>query len=459
MHLFVVIVACLLWALPASARMTKAELTTATEACIAGTDWACEQRFLSTGYVAGSADIKSLLERLAKICDAGDLRSCTDHAAALMWTGDISDPQVYLDLTLGCVSGDGWGCYLLGRLQLLAPLVPEKGYLALHDARRDECKATGDAAICVDYAYLNEAVRGVVPDADIRWSGLLKACEKDESRACAQLSYLYGDERAAAKLQTLNPHFPVNHGYSAALARKACKLGNPVGCWNLGLSYQVGSGVPKDEASARNYIETACRLGLCYADNRSWLAAWLESQNIDPEVARPILRAIMGAVIGLVGYGLLNLWKRRSRRTSRARESGLIAPSFLLVTVTALVLCGLGIAVLGPWIKPSTDLIFYVGVVCLVLGLVSILGLLPAYDIIWDRRGIWGPTRLWINPFGRKKLFVAWAGVAHVGAARGGNYYLTDPTGHRIYWNLSYNGSGVFLSSIEHYRPDLFDQD
>ena len=455
MRLIIAIAACLVWALPAYARMTHDELKIAAEACSTGVTKACEDRFLTTGYASGSLDQKSLLIKLVAACDAGDLWSCTDHAAALMWAGNLSDPQVYLDLTHGCVSGDGWGCYLLGRLQLLSPLEPENGYLALHDARRAECQATADAAICTDYAFLNQAVGTAVPDGDIQWSGLVKACEKDEPRACAQLSFILGNEKAQETLHSLGRPIKVNQPYSAAMAQKACDLGNPIGCWNLSTSYRFGAGLPKDAFAAQTLANKACQLGLCYVENRSWLAGWLESQNVNPDYARPILRAIVGAAIGLLIFGLPRWLLRRARQNRPLQSRGVARPSFWLAALFSMIFCGTGFVFLAHWVQSSQSPFLYIGLVCIILGIGSILGLLPAYTIFWNEQGVHGPVRLWVNPFSNKKMLVEWHDIALVGTGRGGNSYLSDLSGRRIYWNIWHANSGSLTDAIGHHRPDL----
>jgi TPR repeat protein len=42
---------------------------------------------------------------------------------------------------------------------------------------------------------------------------------------------------------------------------KGCTLGDGRGCGNLGVSFQVGFGVPPDAARAAHYFELACKTG------------------------------------------------------------------------------------------------------------------------------------------------------------------------------------------------------
>ncbi|MGL5009243.1 MAG: hypothetical protein ACRC6I_05140, partial [Paracoccaceae bacterium] len=175
---------------PASARLTQTALLIMADRCAEGDAAACTARFIATGEAPEGFDTAALMARLSASCTADDLTACTDAAAAKMWAGQLDDPQVYIGLSRGCVSGDGWGCDMLGTLRLFAPFPPQNGYAALHKLKRDACEAKGDAAACVDYAYLNETVSGVPPDPDARVGGLETACAAGQHRACTYLSYL-----------------------------------------------------------------------------------------------------------------------------------------------------------------------------------------------------------------------------------------------------------------------------
>jgi TPR repeat protein len=50
--------------------------------------------------------------------------------------------------------------------------------------------------------------------------------------------------------------------------RSACKRGSVPACINVGISYELGNGVPKDERAARAIVEPACASGYAYACSR-----------------------------------------------------------------------------------------------------------------------------------------------------------------------------------------------
>ncbi len=258
----------LLCAPPAFARLTDAALLMAAEECQAGDRLACENHYVSAGWDAGDLDVAVLVKKLSDACDAGDLRACTNWAATQIWAatqslaGTLDDPRIYTNLSTACVSGDGWGCDLLGTMRIFAPFSPDGGYRALHDQRRDDCKRTNDPAACVDYAYLNETVGEVQPDAQARVGGLAAACAANEPRACTHLSFIYSDEVAVADVQKLQPDFALDYVRSAIAARKGCDLGNPIACWNLGIAYDFGEGVPEDWKTAQEFTAKACVLGM-----------------------------------------------------------------------------------------------------------------------------------------------------------------------------------------------------
>ncbi|MGL5008930.1 MAG: tetratricopeptide repeat protein, partial [Paracoccaceae bacterium] len=122
---------------------------------------------------------------------------------------------------------------------------------------------------------------GVPPDPDARVGGLETACAAGQHRACTYLSYLYSDEWAASGIALLQPGFAIDLRRANDFARTGCDLGNPVACWNLGISYDLGEGVREDWFTAHKLTAKACSLGMPMAcDEIGWESYW---QAGDPE--------------------------------------------------------------------------------------------------------------------------------------------------------------------------------
>ncbi len=458
MRLFIVFVLCLVWVQPAQARLTEAELQVADAACVQGDVGACDSAFIAAGHYSGTTDPVSgkfstpfdlgvLVDRLTAECASDRMLSCTDRAAALFWYGQNGDPTIYTAFSEGCVSGDGWACVLLGKLRLTQPLPPEFGLDALHNAKRRECGATGDPASCVDYAYLNAAVGGVERDPNILVDGLVRACDADERRACAQLSFYFGNQDQAEKIRTLLPDFAVDYALATNYGRKACDLGNPVGCWNVAMAYGKGAGVIPNRSTTGEYRGRACALGMPEAcGQRSGLQKYAF-----------LIRIIVVAVIGLVSSFLFRLIKGEIYHRTKPMIMGSAAPGLLFTLTVAFAFWAAGFVMLSGTIRPATDTTFWIGLGFIGLGVMVITSLLPAYDIAWDREGIRGPWVWWAHPFSQKKRFIAWNDITKVKHASYGGIYVTDNAGHKIMWNFSYTGSVALERTLEWRRPDLFE--
>ncbi|HKO58027.1 MAG TPA: hypothetical protein VJ276_19320 [Thermoanaerobaculia bacterium] len=221
-----------------------------------------------------------------KACQNGDGAACTALARA---HGDARDL-----LKLGCDLGDGQGCYLLA-LEL-----GNNQYGAA--AYREACDG-GNSLACTNLGWMYERGIGVPLDYDAALRLYKKGCDGSSCTAsnntgCLNLGRLYrdgtgvpvdqrrafrifrelcgrtprpGDEQDAANLAracslagtaSLTAEGTTRDIPQAlALLEKGCIAGDNFGCYNLGIMYENGDGVPKDKGRAAAYYQKACGRG------------------------------------------------------------------------------------------------------------------------------------------------------------------------------------------------------
>ncbi|MBQ9274892.1 MAG: sel1 repeat family protein [Succinivibrio sp.] len=86
----------------------------------------------------------------------------------------------------------------------------------------------------------------VVGTADESFDWLAEQCKQKESWACNNLGYRYSSERQ-------------EYATSYSFFKKACKLGEPMGCFNQGRALLLGEGVARDPAYAFKLMDKSCR--------------------------------------------------------------------------------------------------------------------------------------------------------------------------------------------------------
>jgi TPR repeat protein len=84
---------------------------------------------------------------------------------------------------------------------------------------------------------------------------LQTACEGGDAQSCRSLGLQYEEGRGV----------PKDESRAATLFEKACTGGEAQGCYLLGVLYQAGLGVPQDERHAATLWEKACRAGISEA--------------------------------------------------------------------------------------------------------------------------------------------------------------------------------------------------
>ena len=86
-----------------------------------------------------------------------------------------------------------------------------------------------------------------------------RGCDRGDATSCYNLGVRYDNGRSVGK----------DEAKAATLFQKACDLGEKAGCYNLGVSYHNGNVVPKDEVKAAALFTKACGLGIAPACDRA----------------------------------------------------------------------------------------------------------------------------------------------------------------------------------------------
>ncbi|MFN3210811.1 MAG: tetratricopeptide repeat protein [Roseovarius sp.] len=276
----------------AGARMTATERQLALYDCRAGDSAACEALVLShphyaEGWIRPQDADRIRSEALAETrgdCDAGDMRACTDHGSLLAVRTPTDTPEVYALYARSCDAGDGFACGLLSDLNFALIGTAGLSYAVFYDAQAKAC-AEGDATACMSQSRLNVLVRQVVPDSAIWFDQLRGLCDDaDAARACTLLSYIQSHE-GAEEYAIFDPDWPAQierkQRYALWDAEKACRLGNPVGCYNAGLGHDEGQAVIRSWKRAQEYYVRACRGGFALGcDEINIETYWRPKDNI-----------------------------------------------------------------------------------------------------------------------------------------------------------------------------------
>jgi TPR repeat protein len=162
------------------------------------------------GLVGCPSEEKGFVEDWNKACSAGDLARCADLG------------ETYL-------KGVG------------APRDPNKGIEILRAA----CNKDGAHACAVlAQAYTNGD--GIAKDVNMASALLGRACEDGDEEACVQACDQSKEAIRCLRVGVLAAKGAKDPRRAAAYYRKACDLGHPLGCRELGIMYRDGVTVPKD---------------------------------------------------------------------------------------------------------------------------------------------------------------------------------------------------------------------
>ncbi len=168
-------------------------------------------------------------------------------------------------------------------------------------------------------------------------------------------------------------------------------------------------------------------------------------------------RTLIGAIIGAVTFTIFShMASGRPSQRHMAQRQGVMTISRVYVAGSVMLMGGLGLLMLGPWIVTPSPVPTYVGIGCLVLAMISLASLSSVCDVTWDAQGISAPATFCGMPWpGQRRLF-AWEGLVVAGRDLLGNQRVVDNAGRKLRWNFSYRGHRTLTRAIAAYRPDLF---
>jgi TPR repeat protein len=195
----------------------------------------------------------------------------------LMMAIALADPCQGADCEAPCAQGDGDACVELGQHYIL---FRNNDFASGAGAYRTGCDH-GHGESCQRLVSLVEAGKA---DGDVgalakkAQKAMIAACKAGDGRACwawsdeLRMKMPEPDEKGAQKYLEL----ACDNGFATAcvelgdlgqakafaLNLAACEKGSPVACYDTGVAYARGWGVPEDQAKFREYEGKACDLGL-----------------------------------------------------------------------------------------------------------------------------------------------------------------------------------------------------
>ncbi len=220
--------------------------------CDGGDATGCHELFAR--YLCGVGvpqDSEHAREAATRACDLGLVQAC---ANAGMLLGNQPGGNKALGrkmLEKGCTGGDIAACNNLGTMEMMSgegqgPVRAAAMFQKLCD--------TGNVMSCANLAQILAVGLGDVPMDQPRARTLAEgACAKDNFVACNVMGIV------------LYQATPSDPGGAAKAWTKACDLGAPASCDNLGQLYQHGAGVELDVAHATNLYRKGCNAGVAHS--------------------------------------------------------------------------------------------------------------------------------------------------------------------------------------------------
>ncbi len=168
-------------------------------------------------------------------------------------------------------------------------------------------------------------------------------------------------------------------------------------------------------------------------------------------------RALIGAIIGMIVFSIISrtvFGKPQQHRITQIE--GCLTISRIYVACSVMLMGGLGVLLLGPWIVTASIFPSILGILCIILALVSLAGVLPIFVVCWDEHGISAPA-VWcgLPILGARQVF-EWSDLVAAQSDLWGNQFVADGNGRMLRWNFSYRAHRDLMCAIAWYRPDLF---
>lgn len=200
-------------------------------------------------------------------CAQDGSQTCIELGLLLLKQDPADIAESYGLFAKACDVGNSFGCAYLSPLSEALTYGEHRGMDAVYDDAAAAC-AAGDQTGCTTQARLNAQLPTVIPDRTIWYDQMVTACEAKNGRACTLLSYMLSSD-GVYEYEQIDADFDnkrrANRRAAAEYGAQACAYGNPVGCWNIGISYGDGEGVRADWETAQSFYVRACNGGYRYA--------------------------------------------------------------------------------------------------------------------------------------------------------------------------------------------------
>jgi TPR repeat protein len=275
------------------------------------------------------------LEARCARCDDGDCatedaRACHDLGEAARRADPMDLPTAIRRYATACDRGDGEACAALGLLHQDGIGTPDDDAKALELYGR-ACDL-GWGVGCFDAALLFDGGHGRVRDAAAAtvWSERAKAAYEKQCAAgvgdwCTNLGFMY----------EMGVGVPQDEARAAALYDEGCAKGHADGCVNEGLARIYGRGVPQDAKTGAAALLGACESGSalgCSTYGQLFVKDGTPGIPKDPPKGVPYLEkgcamgaapgcAVLGAVYAL-GDGIPVDMEKANRYEARACDLG-----------------------------------------------------------------------------------------------------------------------------------------
>lgn len=219
--------------------------------CDGGDATGCHELFAR--YMCGVGtpqDSQLALTAATRACDLGLVQACA-NAGMLLGNGGGDQTKARALLTKGCTGGDMAACNNLGTMDMMSS--DGQGPVKAASLFQKLCDK-GNVMSCANLAQILAVGLGDVPMDQARARSLAEgACAKDNFVACNVMGIV------------LFQATPPDPSGAAKAWTRACDLGAPASCDNLGQLYQHGAGVEQDLTHATNLYRKACNAGVPHA--------------------------------------------------------------------------------------------------------------------------------------------------------------------------------------------------
>lgn len=292
------------------------------EACGKGEPTACDMmaRRYQEGEGVTGRDYKLAAERYTRGCRVGFAPACEGLGVlyARGWGVEVSDSRAIQLWRFACAHEDSQACMnLAGRYELGrgVPIDHPKA-VALYEFACTK----GSGAGCNNAGSVHLAGRGVAKNAGRAFALFEKGCSLEEAVACENVGvvHFFGQGK------------PVDKARAIVLFKKACAMGSSSACRRLGVIFEEGDGVDANPAEAldarvrgveldEKRCKTADDRDACFQLGRSFLLGGGVPRNA--EIAFGLFRTACAAGLGAGCHALGDRYRDGSGTTRDAARA------------------------------------------------------------------------------------------------------------------------------------------